>query len=321
MEAVAGSHLYGTDTPASDRDYKGVVLPDAKAVLLGKADFVSHDGSSNLTAKRNTSSDTDREIFSLAMYLRLLAEGQTNAVEMLFAPDSMHVREPDPLWRELQAAAPRLVSRRVEKFYGYCRSQSAKYCAKAERMRAVEDAVLLLKGLEKAAGPLAKLGDHAQSVESFAASTEYCGVVDVVLQSGTVVRHLSVADRQTPYTSTVKIALDTFERQLKTYGQRAKSAQLTDDKDWKSLSHAVRIGREAVELFETGKLVLPRPDAPDLLAIKKGLKPYDQVLDEVDSLLSSVLNASERSSLPDEVDSAFLEDFLMRAHRAVVEAG
>lgn len=29
-----GSHLYGLDTPMSDKDYKGVCLPDTKSLLL-----------------------------------------------------------------------------------------------------------------------------------------------------------------------------------------------------------------------------------------------------------------------------------------------
>lgn len=32
-----GSHLYGTDTPASDLDYKSVHIPDARDIILGTA--------------------------------------------------------------------------------------------------------------------------------------------------------------------------------------------------------------------------------------------------------------------------------------------
>ena len=31
-----GSHLYGTDTPESDTDYKGIFMPTKEMVLLGK---------------------------------------------------------------------------------------------------------------------------------------------------------------------------------------------------------------------------------------------------------------------------------------------
>jgi predicted nucleotidyltransferase len=35
-ETVFGSHLYGTSTEQSDRDYKGIFLPSAQDILLGR---------------------------------------------------------------------------------------------------------------------------------------------------------------------------------------------------------------------------------------------------------------------------------------------
>lgn len=37
METVFGSHLYGLNTPTSDKDYKGIFLPHPRDILLGKA--------------------------------------------------------------------------------------------------------------------------------------------------------------------------------------------------------------------------------------------------------------------------------------------
>lgn len=36
VQMVFGSHLYGTDTPKSDTDYKGIFLPTKEQVFLGK---------------------------------------------------------------------------------------------------------------------------------------------------------------------------------------------------------------------------------------------------------------------------------------------
>lgn len=38
VKAVAGSHLFGTNTEKSDKDFKGVFLPSADDILLGKFD-------------------------------------------------------------------------------------------------------------------------------------------------------------------------------------------------------------------------------------------------------------------------------------------
>ena len=36
VKAIAGSHLFGTNTPESDIDYKGIYLPEPKDIILGK---------------------------------------------------------------------------------------------------------------------------------------------------------------------------------------------------------------------------------------------------------------------------------------------
>lgn len=33
VKCVAGSHLFGTNTENSDKDYKGVYIPDADSIL------------------------------------------------------------------------------------------------------------------------------------------------------------------------------------------------------------------------------------------------------------------------------------------------
>jgi len=36
VHMIFGSHLYGTNTPDSDTDYKGIFLPSREQVFLGK---------------------------------------------------------------------------------------------------------------------------------------------------------------------------------------------------------------------------------------------------------------------------------------------
>lgn len=92
-----GSHLYGTNTPTSDEDYKSVYVPDAREILLQRV-----TGSLQLGAKtkregeKNLPGDVDNECYSFQRYLGLISEGQTVAVDMLFAPEPMVTSD---LWR------------------------------------------------------------------------------------------------------------------------------------------------------------------------------------------------------------------------------
>ena len=96
VKAIAGSHLFGTNTPQSDTDYKGVFIPDAKDILLQRAKkSISTKTGSN--ESKNTKDDIDVEFYSLQKFMEMLAQGQTVAIELLFTPANM-ILEKSPLW-------------------------------------------------------------------------------------------------------------------------------------------------------------------------------------------------------------------------------
>ena len=108
VELQAGSHLYGTATPDSGTDLKAVHLPAAADLLLQRALPVVTPRRERPPGERNGPDDIDRESHSLQHFLDLLLSGQPMALEMLFAPNGAMTAAPDPLWREVQALAPRL---------------------------------------------------------------------------------------------------------------------------------------------------------------------------------------------------------------------
>ncbi len=270
VEMRFGSHLYGTATPRSDLDYKAVYLPEARDILLQRVRAALAVVPAKDPGDRNAPGDIDREIFSLQRYLELLAEGQTLALDMLFAPDSAMTIEPAPLWREIQANAPRLVTRRASAFLRYCRQQANKYGLKGSRVAAARQAAEFLAAAEAAYGSAAKLSIAEQEVTAFAATSEHAALVDLPMPSGLLVRHLEVCGKKMPFTSSIKSAREIARRMADEYGERALQAERNEGVDWKALSHAVRVGREAVEVFTTGRITFPLPCAAELLAIKRG---------------------------------------------------
>ena len=73
-----GSHLYGTNTPDSDTDYKGIYLPTAKEIVLGTYKKTISISRNKADKERNTKDDVDNEFFSLDRYLRT-SNGRTNS--------------------------------------------------------------------------------------------------------------------------------------------------------------------------------------------------------------------------------------------------
>lgn len=95
-----GSHLYGTDTPSSDLDYKGIYIPSPREILLGRTKPTISISRKKDQFERNTSEDVDQEYFTLARYLELLTQGQTVALDVLFGAREQDILSP-PIPRNL----------------------------------------------------------------------------------------------------------------------------------------------------------------------------------------------------------------------------
>jgi hypothetical protein len=121
-----------------------------------------------------------------------------------------------------------------------------------------------------------------------------------------------------PYTQTIKEAREVMRRIVEAYGQRARQAEQNEGVDWKALSHAVRVGRQAIELLDTANVIFPRPDREHLLAIKTGQLPYRYVAEEIEELLVDVEAAAARSSLPEHPDHEWIDNFVADVHRRTI---
>ena len=114
---------------------------------------------------------------------------------------------------------------------------------------------------------------------------------------------------------------DVIGKMVSEYGHRALKAESQQGVDWEALSHAVRVARQAIELFQTGEIVFPLAYAPHLLAIKTGAVEYQAVADEIEGLLAEVESEGERSTLRESADTAWIDGFVAEVYRAAVERG
>ena len=111
---LAGSHAYGTATPSSDMDYRGVAVPPSDA-LLGWHRW-----------EQWRRDDPDLVIYSLSKFCRLALQGNPNIIEILFSPQDCVLQVSD-VGQELLAMRRAFLSRRVfQTFGGYARAELAK---------------------------------------------------------------------------------------------------------------------------------------------------------------------------------------------------
>lgn len=313
-----GSHLYGTSTPASDLDLKAVHLPAARDIVLLRVPGVVSTNTKSDPRQKNTAEDVDTESFALHKFLKLASEGQTVAVDMMFAPDWSWIGAPDPLWLKILDNRHRLLTRQSASFVGYCRTQANKYGIRGSRVAAARAGLALMKSYVDNGVGTHKLGTFAAEVAALSAEQEHMAVINIPSQAGTEVLHWEVCNRKMPYTASIKSAHDILQRIVDEYGHRALAAEKNQGVDWKALSHAVRIARQAIELLTTAEVTFPRPEAEHLLAIKTGQLEYAVVAEEIDALLIEVEQAAGMSSLPESPDHAWIENLVANTYATVV---
>ncbi len=306
----AGSHLYGTSVPESDEDQKGVFIPSGPSILLQRAEegiSTNEDG-------------IDLELFSLHKYLKLLLEGQTVALDMLFTPEKFYLQPPEPEWYAIMTNKEKFLCKGVSAFVGYCRAQVRKYVVKVDRYAATSATVATLTALCATHFNQDSLGQHMDSVERLASEFDHIEVGEIQQASAGALLHLEVAGTKVPLTASIKTALEMFKFKLDKYGARVRQAKDMDGKDWKGVMHAVRVAYEALEFLETGKLVFPRPEASLLMAIRMGKIPYDKVAQMIEDGLVKVEEALEASSLPEEPDREFADSLIEEFYRSAVRS-
>jgi len=316
-----GSHLYGTSTPASDFDFKAVHVPDGRSILLGRVKEVVNNHRSKAHGEKTQAGEVEDESFALHRYLELLSEGQTVALDMLFAPPSAWIGDASGIWTIIRANRTRLLTKKSAAFVGYCRTQANKYGIKGSRVAAARAARDLFKTKLEELGTTAKINEIQEDVAALCHFQEHTSIVWLPShKDGPDVAHLECCNKKMPFTNTIKHGYELYERVFNEYGQRALAAETGVGIDWKALSHAVRVGNEALELFRTGNITFPLPTAARILDIKLGRLPYDEVAAEIEGLLAAVEEAGMSSSLPERADKDFIDDLVCRVYTESVNA-
>ncbi len=304
-----GSHVYGTNLPTSDHDYKGIFIPTSREIILGTTKNTINHSTKPAGQLKNTAQDTDTEYFSLKQYMKLLLEGQTVALTMLFAPEQ-HILETSPIYEEIVNNKDRFLHKGVSAFAGYCRTQANKYGIKGSRVAAARYAMEYFDiARHYNFGTPPKLKDIWEDIVEKFTGLEHCEF-PVALSFMTPVRMLSVCDRKVQEHITVKEAHKIYSHVFNEYGQRALQAEKQENIDWKALMHAVRVCGEAIELLSTHHITYPRPEASLLLQIRKGELPYQQVAELIEEGLIELEDVQSASTLPEKPDYQFAEDLV-----------
>ena len=322
VKAIAGSHLFGTSTPASDTDFKGVYIPSKEDLLLGNAKS-SISIKTNDTGSKNGADDIDTEYYSLQKFMHMLAEGQTVALELLWTPENM-IQEKTPLWDFLVAHREELMHKKVTAFVGYCKTQANKYGVKGSRMATIKKISHYIKNAALT-HPRVKLGEcEAWDFLRRIVVTDDLKHVEFGAQETRMgsVSYIEICGRKFQSTVTIGYMADALTKIYDKYGERAKQAEQNEGIDWKALSHAYRVLVQATEILSTGKLTLPIPN-PELHVIreiKAGNQQFKDVQLWLEKGLETIEGLVETSKLKDCLDEEkWCKNFVVENYEALIQ--
>lgn len=317
METVFGSHLYGLNTPTSDKDYKGIFLPHPRDILLGKAPKTI-DTSTGDKSSKNTVDDIDRQLYSLPKFISLACDGDTVALDMLHADDSKLIANSE-IWQYIRANRWRFYTTELTGLFGYVRKQAAKYGVKGSRLAALREIYDVLqntndmcliapncRGLRQV-----KVGEVSHTFPT----NEFCRFVTDTTQKAGCQDFYEVLGRKFQSTITVAEMKKSVYKLWDEYGERARQAEANNGIDWKALSHALRGGLQLISIYKHGDIVYPLEESQLLKEVKAGTKPFSFVQEKLEEVMGEVERLAAVSTYPKEVDREFWDDFIERVYR------
>lgn len=267
----AGSHLYGTSTPLSDIDIRGVCIVPLREMVDPFQNFEQYMGTP----------DEDLTIFNLPKFFNLASAGNPNIVELLFS-NQESILELTPEGSMLLDGAELFLSQRVRKtFVGYSYSQ-------LKRIKTHRDWLL-----NPPNGKPTRQEFGLDESPPFG----YEKIVNLIhAPEGTISPEwVEYARAEMSYRS-AKERWDKYSHWMKNRNPKRAALEEKFGFDLKHANHLVRLLSEGLELLTSGKITFPRPDKDLLISILSGEFTYDEVMDLASDFEDKLTNVY--SSLP-----------------------
>jgi uncharacterized protein len=358
---LAGSHAHGTAHSESDVDLRGICIAPLASRVSYRSSFEQHEGAldeplwnaieprlaQHPTARLCLQRKVEAVVFDIAKFVRLAAEANPNALEVLFADETDWVHSTDA-WRRLHGERRRFLSRKVQQTYlGYGKAQLKRIrthrswllnppkskptrtefglpdqptLSHDDRNR-IDQAVaekLRSWAIDELEMPRATRIALADRMREFALETLHSSEesLEEDLQraaakslglGGELIRTLA-AERN--YRAAIK-HWEAYERWKDERNPARARLEARFGYDTKHAMHLVRLMRTGLELLETGELTVRRPDAAELIALRDGALSYDGVVVEAERLEQRMRAATVASPLPADVDHTALDALLL----------
>lgn len=296
LEIVTGSHLYGTATPESDKDYVGVFMPSIEYVLgFKRCEEVDFSVKVKDDLGKNTKDAVDRKLYEFRKYIVLAMENNPNIIETLFV-NKENIIHCDDRGKSLLDIRHKFLHRGLsKKFLGYAASQKHKMVIKRDNYF---DFVQTLDFLHSI--------DDGKSILEVA--TDPKSKMKMRYDENSNTKFVVIGDLNIIPSKTVKSVRQIVKDRLDKVGNREEL--LTKfGYDCKFAGHLIRLMVEGMELLKTGDLQFPIKERKMLRDIREGKWSISRVLEYSFELEKEIECLVESSPLPAKPDFEFLQSY------------
>lgn len=302
FEVVHGSHAYGTNIATSDIDKKGICLIPDLDLFFGTESFEQQDGGWTT----ETGEKEDKVVYHLPKFLQLAGQCNPNIIEVLFADESdiLVCTEEGQRLRENRNI---FLSRKARHtFTGYAAAQLKRMKAHHRWLANPPEKPESAAAKHIKTTPVGPLGTHlAQSgfLKAIRLAEPTAWLDKALAWLGLARRNqewfdldIEVFDKGS-YESAKK-EWENYETWRKNRNEKRSELEKKYGYDTKHGMHLVRLLRMGLEIITEGKVIVKRPDAAELLAIRNGAWSYEQIVAYADEMEKKIEAAEEKSVLP-----------------------
>lgn len=280
--SLAGSHLYGTNTPSSDVDIRGVCFSPIEK-LLGLDGFEQYDFKTETSIEAFAQIETndfgsmrtiyvsdDVTIYSLQKFAKLCLDSNPNIVELLFTRVKKSLLDYDTPWLDIIKNRKYFLSQKARHtFSGYAFSQ--------------------LKRIKTYTKWMEKAPEKPDPTEFGITQTDEGGYL------------WTNSNLKNQYDNRLK-EFQNYSEWITNRNPKRKELEERYGYDTKHGSHLARLILEGMELLETGKITLPLKDEIRKVVcdIRDGKWEYGRLLEESEKGFNFLKNVY--SDLPNKPD-------------------
>jgi hypothetical protein len=278
FETISGSQMYGTNTPESDIDYRGVCIPPIGVLL---------DPIHGFEQKDSGFEEEDRTIYALAQFFKLCAAGNPNIIELLFSPEKCCVFSSDE-WIKILEHRDLFVSKKVKfTFSGYAFSQ----------LKAIQQhrKWFIDPPKEKPTRNMFNLTDSPRiSGEGLQAVSNIA--FDLLKDE------FQEEIRNELFYRKAKEQWDNYQSWAHNRNPKRMELENKFGYDTKHASHLIRLMYEGIEILNSGSITFPLIQKDEIIAVRNGKYSYDQIIAIAESFDGMFDMIYDISSLPHSPD-------------------